>query len=161
MKRIAFVLILFLIAHQGLNAQEHIIKLWDEVPNQNKTDEKEKITEKGVKLIANVQEPLIEVYLPSARSQTGEAVLIFPGGGYHVLAYDWEGRDLAKYLSSQGIVGIVVKYRLPISKSIINPSIAPLQDAQRAMRILRARALGPYLEIFRLPPPSSEPAIPR
>lgn len=140
MTKYSFAFLLALFTIQFSIAQEHIIPLWETVPNQKRSNEKEVQQQNDILLVSNVQDPLMEVFLPNGRAQTGEAVLIFPGGGYHVLAYDWEGRDLAKYLSSHGIVGIVVKYRLPISKSIINPSIAPLQDAQRAMRIVRSKA---------------------
>jgi acetyl esterase/lipase len=122
-------------------SQDFTIPLWpNEVPNQEKTNEVEKKEQKDILLISNVQNPTIEVYLPPERSATGEAVLIFPGGGYYVLAYDWEGIEVAKWLNSNGIAAFVVKYRLPVSKSIIEPYKAPLQDAQRAMRLVRAHA---------------------
>ena len=70
----------------------------------------------------------------------GKAVLIFPGGGYGILAYDWEGTDFAKWLNSQGIAGIVVKYRLPTSMSLTDPKEVPLLDAQRALRLVRQHA---------------------
>lgn len=45
-------------------------------------------------------------------------MLIFRGGGCHVLAYDWEGADIAKFLNGKGIAGIVVKYRMPDSETM-------------------------------------------
>src|SRR5690606_34119060 len=57
------------------------------------------------------------------------------------LAYDWEGTDIAKALTLKGIAGIVVKYRLPWSKSITeSKNVVPLQDAQRAIRLVRSKA---------------------
>jgi len=142
MKNKYFILLVFLVVScLQVKGQDATIALWpDKVPNQRTSAEKEKQEQKDILVISNVQVPQIEVFLPSERNATGEAVVIFPGGGYHVLAYDWEGADIAKWLNSLGIAGIVVKYRLPISKSIIEPHKAPLQDAQRAMRLVRGNA---------------------
>ncbi|MGB3152944.1 MAG: alpha/beta hydrolase, partial [Maribacter sp.] len=90
--------------------------------------------------IYKVQEPTIEVYLTSKRNTIGKAVIIFPGGGYGGLAYDWEGTDIAKFLNGKGITGIVLKYRLPSDKSQINKHFVPLIDAQRAIRLVRSKA---------------------
>ncbi len=100
----------------------------------------EQVTYQGIQRISNVQTPSLEVYLPSQQIATGEAVLIFPGGGYGLLAYDWEGTDFAKWLNSHGIAGIVVKYRLPLSASLTDPKEVPLLDAQRAIRLVRKHA---------------------
>lgn len=123
-------------------AQDTIIPLWpnDKIPNHIKSDEKEMHKNEGILIISKVQEPTIEVYLPAERNATGEAMLIFPGGGYGVLAYDWEGTDIAKFLNGKGIAGIVVKYRLPSDKSQKNKHFVPLIDAQRAMRLVRSKA---------------------
>lgn len=122
-------------------AQNHVIPLWKGTPPlQNPSDLKEEATQQGILRIANVQTPSIEVYLPTKQIATGEAVVIFPGGGYGILAYDWEGTDFAKWLNAQGIAGIVVKYRLPISKSLTDPKEVPLMDAQRAIRLVRQNA---------------------
>lgn len=122
-------------------AQNHTLPLWPgNPPLQNASDLKEEATQQGILRIANVQTPTIEVYLPTKQIATGEAVVIFPGGGYGILAYDWEGTDFAKWLNAQGIAGIVVKYRLPISKSLTDPKEVPLMDAQRAIRLVRHHA---------------------
>ena len=122
-------------------SQNHIIPLWQGTPPfQNPSDQKEEYTQQGILRIANVQNPSIEVYLPTKQIATGEAVVIFPGGGYGILAYDWEGTDFAKWLNAQGIAGIVVKYRLPLSKSLTDPKEVPLMDAQRAIRLVRHHA---------------------
>lgn len=122
-------------------AQNQVLKLWPATPPlQKEMDLKEEVVQEGILRISNVQEPLIEVFLPTTQVATGEAVVIFPGGGYGILAYDWEGTDFAKWLNSQGIAGIVVKYRLPTSKSLIDPKEVPLMDAQRAMRLVRYHA---------------------
>ena len=133
--------LLFCVVSIVLTAQDEKISLWGkDVPNQQRTDEREKLVSANIIRISNVQNPLIEVYLPSKSNANGQAMLIFPGGGYGILAYDWEGTDVAKVLNAKGIAGIVVKYRLPNSKSIKVKHLAPLQDAQRAMRLVRANA---------------------
>ncbi|MFX0556593.1 alpha/beta hydrolase [Maribacter sp. CXY002] len=123
----------------NLLSQDTIIPLWPEgkVPNFIQSGEKEIHKNEGILIISKVQKPTIEVYLPSQRNATGEAMLIFPGGGYGVLAYDWEGTDIAKFLNGKGIAGIVVKYRLPSDISQKDKHYVPLMDAQRAMRLVR------------------------
>tara|TARA_R110000868_G_scaffold212709_2_gene462611 strand:+ start:2980 stop:3897 length:918 start_codon:yes stop_codon:yes gene_type:complete len=139
-KRIGSFCVLFLTVFV-LTAQDTIMPLWNKkIPNYKKTKEKELKTKSEILIISYVQEPTIEVYLPTKANANGKAMLIFPGGAYHVLAYDWEGTDIAKFLNSKGIAGIVVKYRLPNSKSLTNQYNVPLQDAQRAMRLTRANA---------------------
>tara|TARA_R110002074_G_scaffold167299_1_gene328316 strand:+ start:5172 stop:6083 length:912 start_codon:yes stop_codon:yes gene_type:complete len=125
-----------------INAQDTIIKLWPKgkIPNQLVSNEKEIHKKEGILIISNVQEPTIEVFLPAKQNASGKAVLIFPGGGYGILAYDWEGTDIAKYLNGKGIAGIVVKYRLPSDVYQINKLNVPLIDAQRALRMVRYHA---------------------
>ncbi|MCW5515637.1 alpha/beta hydrolase [Muriicola sp. Z0-33] len=132
---------MFMLSFQ-LMAQDTIISLWpaDNIPNRIPSSEQEVVEKGDIVRISKVQEPTLEVYLPSKANATGDAVLIFPGGGYHILAYDWEGTDIAKFLNSKGIAGIVVKYRLPTSDAIKEKHKVPLIDAQRAIRLVRANA---------------------
>ncbi|MEO6705608.1 MAG: alpha/beta hydrolase [Ginsengibacter sp.] len=120
-------------------AQETILPLWEsgKVPNYQKTDEAEKRDTSEMIHISKVQLPDITVYMPSKRNATGQAVIICPGGGYVNLAYSWEGTDVAKLLNSKGITAIVLKYRLPNSRSNIAPNLSPLMDAKRAIRMTR------------------------
>ncbi|WP_075602804.1 alpha/beta hydrolase [Saccharicrinis aurantiacus] len=122
-------------------AQEQI-PLWDikELPNYQKSKEKEFYPERDILFIQKVQTPTIEAFIPSKQNANGRAVLIMPGGGYGGLAYDWEGTDIAKWLNSNGIAAFVLKYRLPQSASVVTGHQAPLQDAQRAMRWIRSNA---------------------
>ncbi|RIV43482.1 alpha/beta hydrolase [Flagellimonas pelagia] len=134
---LSFVLVL----STGMHAQDTIIPLWsDVIPNQLKSAEKERRVNTDYSAIFNVQTPTIEGYLPSKRSATGQAVLIFPGGSYNELVFGWEGLDVAKALSAKGIAAFVVKYRLPVSKSLVDQQDVPLQDAQRAIRIVKEKA---------------------
>ena len=86
---------------------------------------------------ATAKVPDIAVYLPSPKIATGQAVIICPGGGYRFLAYDWEGTDIAKWLNSKGIAGLVLRYTLPQPGGDLT---APLKDAQRAIRLARQHA---------------------
>ncbi len=97
-------------------------------------------TVKGKDQIArtsNVSDPSITVY--KAEKPNGTAVLICPGGGYSILAIEHEGTQVADYLNTIGVTGIVLKYRVPRRDSE-HPEAAPLQDAQRAMGIIRHHA---------------------
>jgi acetyl esterase/lipase len=116
------------------------LPLYEKVPNTKPSDEKEEIVVEDITLVRTVQEPNIQVFLPSKRNSTQQAVIICPGGGYGVLAYDWEGTDIAKWLNSHGIAGIVLKYRLPSAESQVDPHHVPLMDAQRAIRMVRQHA---------------------
>src|SRR5690554_6527546 len=116
------------------------LPLYETVPNWKSSDEKEEVVADDIALVRKVQEPNIQVFLPSKRNATRQAVVICPGGGYAVLAYDWEGTDIAKWLNSQGIAAIVLKYRLPSPVSQVSPHDVPLMDAQRAMRMVRQHA---------------------
>jgi len=132
---------LFILLGSFAMAQNYTLPLWDGTPPlQKDMNLQEDVRDENIIRIANVQTPTIEVYLPNKQIATGEAVVIYPGGGYAILAYDWEGTDFAKWLNSQGIAGIVVKYRLPISESLTDPKEVPLLDAQRAIRMTRANA---------------------
>ena len=110
------------------------------VPNSKPSGEREEIDRGDIAVVRKVQEPNIQVFLPSKRNATRQAVVICPGGGYGVLAYDWEGTDIAKWLNSHGIAGIVLKYRLPSADSQVDPHEVPLMDAQRAVRLVRQHA---------------------
>lgn len=135
------ILIAFAMIISPIQAQNMTLPLWNgSPPLQKEMDLKEKVVSEGIVRIGNVQTPTIEVYLPAKQIATGQAVVIFPGGGYSILAYDWEGTDFAKWLNSQGIAGIVVKYRLPKSASLTDPKEVPLMDAQRAIRLVRQNA---------------------
>lgn len=126
----------------GIYAQDVRMPLYpaNAIPNYKRTAEVEKRDTTGTLRISLVQQPDIAVYLPTRGIATGQAVVICPGGGYGVLAYDKEGTDFAKWLNAKGIAAIVLKYRLPNSKSNVVPHLSPLMDAKRAVRLVRANA---------------------
>jgi acetyl esterase/lipase len=124
-----------------MHSQNFILPLWEgDPPNYRASGETMRSDTTNIVRLSLVQHPDIAVFLPSKRNATGEAVLICPGGGYLVLAYDWEGSDIARWFSSRGIAAAVLKYRLPGSKSNIIPHKTPLMDAQRAFRLVRYHA---------------------
>jgi len=88
--------------------------------------------------LGGVTNPTITLYPPKGKS-TGSAVLVFPGGGYNILAMDLEGTEVCEWLSSVGITGVLLKYRVPARPGTPREG-APLQDAQRAIRLVRSNA---------------------
>ncbi|MFY0607304.1 MAG: alpha/beta hydrolase [Cyclobacteriaceae bacterium] len=124
-----------------LDAQTILMPIWpNEIPNQRPTEESEIQETTDILRISNVQNPTIEVFLPPKELATGQAALICPGGGYALLSYEREGTDVAKLLNAHGIAGIVLKNRLPKSKSNIVPHKSALMDAQEAMKTVRKNA---------------------
>lgn len=133
-----FVLIMGSVSAQN---QSLIMDLYPgEIPFQKVTQVKEVSKSEGIVRISNVQTPQIQVFLPSKSSANGQAVIICPGGGYGILAYDWEGTDIAKWLNSHGIAGIVLKYRLPSAITQTSPHLVPMSDGQQAIRLVRHHA---------------------
>lgn len=134
--------LLFLLFTSNSFSQSMKINLWPEgkIPLRiNNTIQEESISTDIIR-IGKVQIPQIEVYLPNKKSATGQGLIICPGGGYSILAYDWEGTDVAKLLNANGIAAFVLKYRLPDSLSSTAPNQVPLIDAKQAMRLVREKA---------------------
>jgi acetyl esterase/lipase len=125
-----------------------VIDVWPgKVPGEtgNIGEEKfleQKTGEKQVKRLTNVTKPTITIYHPVKDKDTGAAVLICPGGGYNILAWDLEGEEVATWLNSIGVTGIVLKYRVPRrpDQPKDKPPIGALQDAQRALSLVRSKA---------------------
>jgi acetyl esterase/lipase len=94
---------------------------------------------KPVIRLGNVDNPAITVFSPPVGKNTGAAVVVCPGGGYQILAYDLEGTEVCDWLNSIGITGVLLKYRVP-TRPRQKAYEAPLQDAQRALRLVRSHA---------------------
>ena len=90
--------------------------------------------------IANVVQPTLTVFLPAAGTANSTTVIICPGGGYARLSIDHEGYDVARRLNQLGVTAFVLKYRLPNDQSQPDKTIAPLLDAQQALRLVRRQA---------------------
>jgi predicted amidohydrolase/acetyl esterase/lipase len=97
---------------------------------------------KDAKWITNVTRPTISVFHPDSANRAGVAILICPGGGYWNLAWDKEGEEVAGWLNTLGITGVVLKYRVPRrpGEPERQPAPGPLYDAQRAVSLVRSRA---------------------
>ena len=94
----------------------------------------------GLRRLSHVSQPTLTVYRPAHPERSnGTSVLICPGGGYQGLAIEHEGTQVAEYLNTLGITGIVLKYRVP-RRDPENPHEAPLADALQAMKLIRTRA---------------------
>ena len=92
------------------------------------------------RFISEITLPTLEVYLPPKESATGMAIVICPGGGYSGVAIDKEGHDVARWLNSIGVAGIVLKYRMPRPEVTRDGAPLPLLDVQRALRLVRSHA---------------------
>lgn len=93
----------------------------------------------GTVRITVVTDPTLTLFRAPAAKANGTAVLVCPGGGYSILAWNKEGTEVAEWLNSLGITAAVLKYRVP-RRNKDTPHAAPLQDAQRALRLMRQHA---------------------
>jgi len=120
------------------------ILLWpDDAPGSAGLTLEETITERSSdpqrhdRIFTNVLRSSLRVRRPG--TSTGAAVIVAPGGGYQRVVIDKEGRDISEWLNSLGVTAFVLKYRLP-GEGHANPADVPLQDGQRAIRVLRSQA---------------------
>lgn len=93
-------------------------------------------------LVTNVIQPTLSIYSPPKEKNTGTAMIICPGGGYHNLFWELEGEEVAAWLNAEGMTGIILKYRCPRRPGDVvgEPPLGPLLDAQRAVSMVRSRA---------------------
>jgi acetyl esterase/lipase len=112
-----------------------------ELPPERDTSgpEAKQVAGRPVIRLGNVTTPQLEIFRPPAGTANGAAVVICPGGGHYILAYDLEGTEVAAWLTSLGVTAAVLKYRVPAREN--RPRYeAAVQDAQRAVSLLRSRA---------------------
>jgi acetyl esterase/lipase len=122
-----------------------VLNVWTgNPPGETKPIPEEKVVKsKGVVTsITNVSKPTLSVFRPAKEKDTGSAVIVCPGGGYNMLAWDHEGEQVAAWLNSIGVTGIVLKYRVPRrpDQDPKKPPLGALQDAQRALSLVRSKA---------------------
>jgi acetyl esterase/lipase len=105
-------------------------------------DRKQVEVTEPTRLITGVTNPTLTIHRPTGDGNTGTAVLICPGGGYWDLYWQLEGEEVAAWLNSIGVTGIILKYRVPRrpDEPKGEPARRPLQDAQRAVSLVRSRA---------------------
>ncbi len=120
------------------------IHLWpNQVPNETNTKHRAvqtPDTSNNVKRLTDVTDPILETFKPDAGIDSGAGVIICPGGGYQILAIDLEGYEIAKWLNELGFTAFVLQYRVP------NNRIGALNDLQRAIKIVRSKALDYNLD---------------
>ncbi len=142
--RISLVLAVTFCTSALLAAEREVLKIWPgTAPGETGEIGAEKSTKgegaKPVTRLSNVTIPTITLFRPPADKANGCAVVICPGGGYHILAWDLEGTEVAEWLNSLGVTAVLLKYRVP-RRSKDTPHEVPLQDAQRALRLTRLNA---------------------
>lgn len=113
------------------------------------TDKDGLVVGKRLIRLGNVSTPTITLYRPPQAKDTGAAVVVFPGGGYRILAMDLEGTEVCSWLNSIGVTGVLLKYRVPAREGGERYA-APLQDAQRAVGLVRSRAAEWHLDPKRI-----------
>ena len=146
---LTYIAVLFAAVGSAKAVEPRVVMLWpDKTPGDVGIDRPERtwmydsaILKESTKLVTDVSQPSITIYSPE-RNNTGTAVIICPGGGYHNLFWDLEGVEVAEWLNSHGITGIILKYRCPRRLGDIKgePPLGPLLDAQRAVSLVRSRA---------------------
>lgn len=103
------------------------------------SDDDKLIAGKSVIRLGNVSVPQIAIYPADESIANGTAVIICPGGGHHILAYDLEGTEVAEWLNAIGVTAVVLKYRVP-ARTPEQRWLAAVQDAQRAVSLVRHQA---------------------
>ncbi len=136
---IAFILSVFIM--HVVQAQETLQLYPKKIPNSKPAPDQEKheVRDNGTEIISAISIPTITVFIPKTQ-RSRMAVIIFPGGGYHVNAIKHEGVDIAKKFNDWGVTAFVVKYRIPNDATMVNKEIGPLQDAQQAISFVRQNA---------------------
>jgi len=142
-------IMLGIIASASLAATPTILNIWPgKPPGETKElppeidltkDTDKLIAGKRIIKLGNVSTPQIAVYKPEKSKDTGASVIICPGGGHHILAYDLEGTEVAEWLNTIGVTGIVLKYRVPFRDPEKRWGAA-VADAQRAVSLVRSKA---------------------
>jgi len=136
--KLVFSILLFSVVASAQNLSP--IKLYPEgIPN-SKSAPSDYVEKNGNGWITQVTEPTLTPYLPAKGKESGAAIIVIPGGAYIGLAANHEGADVARKFAEAGVTAFLLKYRLPDDRIMQNRSIGPIQDAQRALEIVRSRA---------------------
>jgi acetyl esterase/lipase len=135
-------LLLVCAAFSSRAAEPITLKLWGEGAPEKPgivIETEKRIEPKGpndVLRVTNVSDPTLTVYKPEKAN--GTSVIVCPGGGYGILAIEHEGTQVCEWLNSLGVTAILLKYRVPVRNKV--PGFEPLQDAQRAVGLVRHHA---------------------
>lgn len=141
-KQTVLTFVFLMVISANLFGQSKVIELWNgKVPGSIPKPEYKQIVDSAYWIkIRYITKPTIQVYPAPADKNTGTAVVVCPGGGYYGISHVGEGTEIAKWLNELGITAVVLHYRLPDDAIMKDKSIAPLQDGQEAMRIVRRNA---------------------
>jgi acetyl esterase/lipase len=140
MKKLKICLIGMCLFPFALHAQRIINLYPGTIPNAKQTALKDIPQNPSEGLVRRVITPTLEMYLPEKSNASGAAIVICPGGGYSVIVYEGEGISIAKAFAQKGVAAFILKYRLPNDSFQVNKTIAPLQDAQQAIKMVRDSA---------------------
>lgn len=156
MPRSAILLAVLAIGSPALAADRLVLDVWPgKAPGETKEIEPEAFREPrqnekpNVQRLMNVSKPTLTVFQPAKEKHNGAAVIVCPGGGYNILAWDLEGTEVAEWLNSLGVTAFVLKYRVPRRENLPNFE-APRMDAQRAMSLVRSKASEFGIDLQRL-----------
>jgi acetyl esterase/lipase len=137
-------LLFYFIMLSNLTFSQNIMPLYGVSPIPNSinvpNEETSETSPDGILRISKVTNPTLTAYLPAKDTATGQAVIICPGGGYWILAAGHEGSDVAEEFARKGIAAFVLKYRLPSDETMVDKIKGPLQDAQKAIQMVRENA---------------------
>ena len=144
MRRLVIAAVMMFVGGVVAGAQD-VVRLWpDGVPNAKEDKsyvEKTEVAQDNKQpRVFCVTDPTLTVFYPEERHEKMPAIIVCPGGGYARLAYDKEGLDIAAEYAKNGFVAFVLKYRLPSERIMEDKSKGPLQDVQRAVRLVRRDA---------------------
>jgi acetyl esterase/lipase len=114
--------------------------LYGDAPIPNSKPGPDEETSADGSWIRKVSRPVMQVYLPARAKATAASVVIFPGGSYAGLTFEFEGTQQARFFIDHGVAAFVVKYRIPDDQTMVDKSMGPLEDAQQAMRFARQHA---------------------
>jgi acetyl esterase/lipase len=144
-----FAAIILMLPLAATAAEPTIIDVWPgkppgetkELPPEVDTNEATDppVGDRKIQKITNVSRPTLAIYRPEPDKDTGAAMIVCPGGGHQILAYDHEGTEAAEFLAKHGVTGIVLKYRVPF-RDKDKRWLSAVQDAQRAIRLVRSKA---------------------
>lgn len=142
MRTLLFLILMTTFIGRSVSAQTVMPLYKDSIPNSKWTPDTEtsETNADSVLIVHNITRPTLSIYLPPKSKRTGAAVIICPGGGYAIAAAGHEGADVAKKFTEMGIAAFVLKYRMPNDQTMINKEIGPVQDAQRALQVVRENA---------------------
>ena len=144
--KVYLVFIILCLAGSGHTySQEKVFDLWEtgvpgSIESKDYKEQYRRDSERNITGISRVSTPTLTLFKPEEKKRNGTAVVILPGGGYGHLSIEKEGYKVARWFNEAGVTAFVLKYRLPSDKIMKDKSVAPLTDAQQALRYVRENA---------------------